>query len=94
VQGMGRRVTYQEEYIPGEFDPLLLLQQLIDAKFLSDYLLYQNHQEVRIAANPLATVTVTSETISVNDLDQTHTQAVDDPLKQVEAGLESLPIEN
>lgn len=91
---MGSRVTYQEQYIPGEFDPLLLLQQLIDARFLRDYLLYQNHQEVRIAANPLATVTVSSETISIHYLDQTQTQPVDDPLKQVEAGLEGLPIEN
>jgi len=91
---MGRRVTYQEQYIPGKFDPLRLLQQLMDTGFLSDYLLYQNHQEVRIAANPLATVTVSSETISIDYQGHTQTQAVDDPLKQVEAGLGGLPIEN
>ncbi len=91
---MGRRVTYQEQYIPGELDPLLVLQQLIDAGFLSDYLLYQNHQEVRIAANPLATVTVDPQTITIHYQGHTHTHGVNDPLKQVEAGLGDLPIDN
>ena len=91
---MGRSVRYQEQSIPGHFDSLLLLQQLIDAGLLSDYLLYQNHQEVRIAANPLATVAVDAETLSTCYQDHSQTQGIRDPLKQVEAELNSLPIEN
>ncbi|MGB3535151.1 MAG: salicylate synthase [Microcoleaceae cyanobacterium] len=91
---MGTTVTYQEEYIPGKSDPLLLLQQLIDAGFLSDYLLYQNQSEVRIAANTLASVAVSSEKVSIRYQGHTQTQFVDRPLQQVEQGLNSLPIEN
>jgi salicylate synthetase len=91
---MGRSVTYQEQSIPGKFDPLLVLQQLIDAGLLSDYLLYQNHQEVRIAANPLATVAVNSNTIATDYQEYSQTQEISDPLKQVEAEFGRLPIKN
>ncbi len=87
-------LTAQELFIPGQTDPLILLQNLIDSQLFSDYMMYQQEREVRIAANPLATVSVSAETLDVNCLGQTWSEPIHDPLKQVESALASLPLEN
>ncbi len=87
-------VAYHEIFLPGQKDALLILQNLLAAQIISDYVMYQDGDEVRIAGNALAQVTVTSDTVEMNYLGQKQLKAVRDPLKQVELMLAELPVEN
>lgn len=87
-------LTYHELFLPGQRDPLILLQNLLSAGLFSDYVMYESENEVRIAGNALATIQVTSDAVSITSEDQTRTESISDPLKQVEAAFASLPIEN
>ncbi len=87
-------LTYHEVFVPGQRDPLILLQNLLQAGLFSDYMMYESENEVRIAGNALAKVSVSSETVSLDCMGQSRSEAVTDPLKQVESLLASLPIEN
>ena len=57
-------------------------------------MMYEGENEVRIVANPLADVAVGADTIKSSYLGETISQAVNDPLKQVESVLSHLPVEN
>lgn len=87
-------LTYHEVFVPGQRDPLVLLQNLLQAGLFSDYMMYETENEVRIAGNALAHVSVGPETVASSCMGQTRIEAISDPLKQVESLLESLPIEN
>lgn len=87
-------LTYHEMFVPGQKDPLVLLQNLLQAGIFSDYVMYESENEVRIAGNALAYVQVTPETVSTTSMGQTKEEPCSDPLKQVESALASLPIEN
>ncbi|URD53870.1 salicylate synthase [Chroococcidiopsis sp. CCNUC1] len=87
-------LTYQETFVPGWREPLLLLKNLLDAQVFSDYVMYQRNNEVRIAGNVLADVLVTTETISSRCQGQHQSEPIHDPLKQVESTLAELPIEH
>ncbi|KKD35669.1 MAG: chorismate-binding protein [Limnoraphis robusta] len=87
-------LTYQERFIPGQRDSLILLQNLLESGLFFDYMMYHQQQEVRIAANALATVSVSLEAISINGLDQQQFQPIRDPFKQVESAFSKLAIEN
>jgi salicylate synthetase len=88
-------VTYHELFLPGKTDSLLVLNSLLSAQLISDYVMYQNDDEVRIAGNVLAQVAVTSDTITLDCLGRSsQSKPASDPLKQVEAMLSTLPIEN
>jgi len=88
-------LTYHEMFVPGQKEPLIVLQNLLQAGLFSDYVMYESENEVRIAGNALAQITVTSQAISINSISQTpSSEPVTDPLKQVESALASLPVEN
>lgn len=86
--------TYHEVFVPGKTDPLMLLRNAIAADIFNDYMMYEGENEVRIVANPLADVAVGTETIHSSYLGDTYSEAVKDPLKQVETVLSHLPVEN
>ncbi|WP_413163697.1 anthranilate synthase component I family protein [Capilliphycus salinus ALCB114379] len=87
-------LTYQERFIPGQRDSLILLQNLLESGLFFDYMMYHQKQEVRIAANILAVVSVNLETVCIQSLDRTQLEAIRDPFGQVESALAKLPIEN
>ena len=87
-------LTYHEMFVPGQRDPLILLQNLLSSGLFSDYVMYESENEVRIAGNALAEVSVSPQTVSSNCMGQARSEAVSDPLKQVEAAFASLPVEN
>ena len=88
-------LTYHEMFVPGQREPLIVLQNLLEAGLFSDYVMYESENEVRIAGNALAQVTVTPESVSTSSIgQQTQSEPISDPLKQVESALASLPIEN
>lgn len=87
-------LTYEEMFVPAHKQPLILLQNLLDAKLFSNYVMYQSENEVRIAGNALAEVSVSTQAVSFRSQDQTRLEPISDPLKQVESALASLPIEN
>jgi salicylate synthetase len=78
---------------------VLLLRQLLEDGLIKteQYMLYAEHeqQEVRIAADPFAVVTVTAETVSLQqtDIQLIHKEPLEsDPLKQVERLIATLPV--
>ena len=87
-------VAYHETFVPGSKDALVVLQNLISAKLVTDYLLYQDGEQVRIAGDAVAKITVTPEAVSMNYLGKTQSETVRDPLKQVEVLLAKLPVES
>jgi salicylate synthetase len=88
-------LVYHELFVPEFQDPQSLLQKLLDIGLFSSYMLYDGGTETRIAGNTLASVAVSADTVTLNYLGQIQSQPVnDDPLKQVEALLGSLAIEN
>jgi salicylate synthetase len=86
--------TYHEVFVPGKTNPLMLLRNAIAAGIFEDYMMYQREHEVRIVANPLADVAVGTDTIYSSYLGDTYSEAVSDPLKQVETVLNHLPVES
>lgn len=87
-------LTYHEIFVPGQREPLILLQNLLDAGLFSNYVVYQSEKEVRIAGNALAEVSVSAENVSIACMGEVRSETIADPLKQVESALASLPIEN
>ncbi len=87
-------LTYQERFIPGQRDSLILLQNLLESGLFFDYMMYHQKQEVRIAANALAVISVSLEELSIQSLDKLQLQPIQDPFKQVESAFANLPIEN
>lgn len=87
-------LTYHEMFVPGQKDPLVVLQSLLQAGIVSEYVMYESENEVRIAGNALAEVSVSPDTVSIRCMDQKRSEICKDPLKQVESALGSLPIEN
>jgi salicylate synthetase len=87
-------IKYQETFVPGKRDYIVVLQNLLQAGIFSDYVMYEGKNEVRIAGNELAKVSVSQDYVSLNGIGKSQSEPVSDPLKQVEKLLESLPIEN
>jgi salicylate synthetase len=78
---------------------ILLLRQLLNAGLIktNQYMLYREHeqQEIRIAADPFALVSVTAEGISLQQTDSKYVRQEplgQNPLKQVEKLLASIPV--
>lgn len=86
--------TYHEVFVPGKTDPLMLLRNAIASGIFKDYMMYEGENEIRIVANPLADVAVDSETVFSSYQGETCSEAVSDPLKQVETVLGHLPVES
>ncbi len=87
-------LTYHEMFVPGQREPLIVLQNLLQAGLFSEYVMYESENEVRIAGNALAQVTVSTQFVSSKCMGQTRLDPVSDPFKQVESAFASLPVEN
>lgn len=87
-------IKYQKTFIPEQRNPIVVLQNLLQAKIFSNYVMYEGKNEVRIAGNELAKVSVSQDLVSLNGIGEFYSEPVGDPFKQVEKLLGSLPIEN
>lgn len=94
VIALKKTIKYQETFVSGKRNPLIVLQNFLQAGIFSQYVMYEGENEVRIAGNELAKVLVTQDVISLNGLEDSSTHPVSDPLKQVGELLGSLSIEN
>ncbi|MCL6754528.1 chorismate-binding protein [Nostoc sp. CCCryo 231-06] len=87
-------IKYQEIFIPGERNPSVVLQNLLQAGIFSQYVMYGGENEVRIAGNEIAKISIKQDLISFNSVGKSHSEPVSDPFKQVGDLLGSLSIEN
>lgn len=87
-------IKYNETFVAGKREPIAVLQTFIQAGIFSNYVLYEGSNEVRIAGNELAKVSISQDCVSLKGIGKSHSESVSDPLKQVEELLNSLPIEN
>ena len=69
-----------------------MLQDLLQKGVISDYIMYQDGEEVRIAGNMLFKVSVSSEAVTLEGTEKKLSVPITDPFKQVESFLMSLPI--
>ncbi|MBW4677065.1 MAG: salicylate synthase [Desmonostoc geniculatum HA4340-LM1] len=87
-------IKYQEKFIPIKKNPIVVLQNLLQAGIISNYVMYEGKNEVRIAGNELVKVTVSQDFVSLKTIDNSYSEPVSEPLQQVEKMLSSLLIEN
>lgn len=87
-------IQYRETFVPGQRETIIVLNNLLEAGIFSKYILYEGKDEVRIAGGELAKVVVTQDKILLDGAGKSAVEPVSDPFKQVEALLNSLPIED
>jgi len=87
-------IAYREIFIPGKHSPIEVLQNLLKANLFSKYVMYEGKNEVRIAGNEIAKVSVGQEFVSIEGLGKHYSEPVKDPFQQVKQLLASLPIKN
>lgn len=87
-------IKYRETFVPGQKEAVVVLKNLLEAEIFSKYVLYEGNNEVRIAGGELAKVIVTQDKVLLDGAGKSAVEPVNDPLKQVEALLNSLPIED
>lgn len=97
-------LSYAEIHVPNSGDELQqqgiqLLHQLLAMRVIEtdQFMIYRadEQQEVRIAADPFATITVTAESVSLEQVDTYYTRREplgSNPLKQVEKLLATVPV--
>jgi len=85
---------YLETFVPGQKEAIVVLNNLLEAGIFSEYVLYESKDEVRIAGGELAKVVVTQDEVLLNGTEKPTVEPASDPFKQVEALLNSLPIED
>jgi salicylate synthetase len=86
--------SYQETFVSGKRNAVAVLQNFLEAGIFDNYVLYEKGNEVRIAGNELAKVSVSKNLISFEEFGKSSSQPVSDPFKQVEKLLGSLSIKN
>ncbi|MBE9224510.1 chorismate-binding protein [Phormidium sp. LEGE 05292] len=87
-------LSYQETFVPGKKNAIGILQNFLQAGIISNYVMYEKDEEVRIAGNELAKVCVNKTSVDLESMGKSFSQPVDDPFKQVGELLKSLPIKN
>ncbi|MBE9201700.1 MULTISPECIES: chorismate-binding protein [unclassified Nodularia (in: cyanobacteria)] len=85
-------VKYQETFVPGQREAIVVLNNLLEAGIFSEYFLYEGKDEVRIAGGQLAKVVVTPDQVLLESPERSAAEPISDPFKQVEALLNSLSI--
>lgn len=85
--------SYQEAFVSDAKDPLIILNQLVEKRLVSDYLLYESDGDTRIVGNPLAKVDVQDDVVRFNFAGTTIEEQAHDPLKQTERFFHTLPLE-
>ncbi|MEO0537750.1 MAG: salicylate synthase [Cyanobacteria bacterium P01_A01_bin.123] len=94
VMELKTAIKYDETFVSSQREPTVVLQNLLRAGIFSKYVMYEQKNEVRIAGNELAKVSVGQDTVSLMSVDKFYSEPVSDPFKQVGELLGSLPIEN
>jgi salicylate synthetase len=87
-------LSYQETFVPGKRNAVAVLQNFLDAGVFANYVMYEKDNEVRIAGNELAKVSVSKTSICFEGVGESSSQPVSDPFKQIGELLGSLPIKN
>lgn len=87
-------VTYQETFIKGRRNAKVVLQNFLQAGIFANYVMYEKDNEVRIAGNELAKVSVSKTSVCLEGVGKSCSQPVNDPFKQVGELLGSLSIKN
>lgn len=87
-------VTYQETFVKGKRNASAVLQNFLQAGIFSNYVMYEKDNEVRIAGNELAKVSVSKTSVCLEGVGKSCSQPVNDPFKQVGELLGSLSIKN
>ncbi|MCX7596619.1 MAG: salicylate synthase [Fischerella sp.] len=87
-------IKYKKKFVPGQRNHVVVLQNLLKAGILNNYVLYEGKNEVRIAGNELAKISVRQDIVSVEGTCKSDAEPVDEPFKQVEKMLASLQIED
>lgn len=94
VAELKTEIKYYETFVPGQRDAIVVLNNLLKAGIFAKYMMYEGNNEVRIAGNELLRVSVSQDSVSIDGLGKSYSQAISNPLKQVEALFQSLNIEN
>lgn len=87
-------LTYQETFVKGKRNAIAVLQNFLQAGIFSNYVMYEKDDEVRIAGNELAKVSVSKTSVCLESVGKSFSQPVSDPFKQVGELLGSLSIKN
>jgi salicylate synthetase len=87
-------LSYQETFVSGKRNAVAVLQSFLKAGIFSNYVMYEKDDEVRIAGNELAKVSVNKTSICLEGFGKSSSQPVSDPFKQVGELLGSLSIKN
>jgi len=87
-------IKYRETFVPGKKEPVNILNNLLQAGIIHKYVFYEDKDEVHIAGNELAKVTVTEKQVLLTGIEHSTEEIVNDPLKQVEKLLNSLSLAN
>lgn len=69
-------IKYRETFVPGKRDYIVVLQNLLQAGIFSDYVMYEGKNEVRIAGNELAKVSVSQDSVSLNGIGKSQSEPV------------------
>ena len=86
--------TYQETFVSGKRNAVAVLQNFLQAGIFSNYVMYEKDNEVRIAGNELARVSVSKTSVCLEGMGKFSSQPASDPFKQVGELLGSLPLKN
>ena len=87
-------ITYQETFVAGKKDAVAVLQNFLQAGIFSNYVMYEKDNEVRIAGNELAKVSVSKTSVSLEGMGLSSSQTVSDPFRQVGELLGTLPLKD
>ncbi|MCV3216655.1 salicylate synthase [Plectonema radiosum NIES-515] len=87
-------IKYKRKFIPGERNHIVVLQNFLQAGILDNYVLYEGKNEVRIAGNELAKVSVSQDLVSLKGVGKSYSEPASEPFKQIEKMLATLPIED
>ncbi|NJO99193.1 MAG: salicylate synthase [Pleurocapsa sp. CRU_1_2] len=87
-------IKYDHAFIASKKDPLIVLNNFLQAGIFTKYVMYEGKDEVRIAGGELATVLVTPERVLLAGMGKTISEPVSNPLKQLEKLLDSLQLKD
>ena len=87
-------VKYHEVFVPGKRDAIAVLKNFVQAGIFTNYVMYEGKNEVRIAGNELLHISVSQDRVFLSGLGKSYSEVVDDPFKNLESLLSSLPIDN
>lgn len=87
-------ISYRETFVSGKLDPIQILRNFLQAGIFSSYVMYERDEEVRIAGNELAKVSVSKTAICLEGMGKFSTQPASDPFKQAGELLGALPLKD